>query len=355
MDARTRSSAPGSTADDRQSPMARAAAPAAAPRPSQASVIGPCTEIAVLGLDLGSLITSFTAVAALFSRFCFASLHLDISHMHVTCLAFRAGRAGRSVCRLRLPPALGGALLAARCRLAVTAPGVSIDVWRQPAELAWLGEQRQRRREAASAQAGRADAAATWRHAEAPALPVPIVPAPAAPLAPATSPLVAPAPHPAPAPHVAPALPAPVVAVPASPMHSPVPQGVIAMDTEEDGQWFVVEGILEQQGRGAGTRYRCRFAGCGEEEDMWLPASQITVSTLTAWRRALRGQQQGSPAASQHDSQPASAPARQPASQPASQSAQHHDSQVGGSPRGEPAPAAPRRSRRRAGLPPLVQ
>ena len=81
-------------------------------------------------------------------------------------------------------------------------------------------------------------------------------------------------------------------------------------------------------------RYLCRFEGYGADDDMWLPASQITEVAMAAWRSG--GQREWRQRV-----------ASQPASQPVTLS--------GGCPASgeEPAPGAAhvRRSRRRVGQP----
>lgn len=95
-----------------------------------------------------------------------------------------------------------------------------------------------------------------------------------------------------------------------------------------------MEGVIDQRGRGSGTRYLCRFEGYGADDDMWLPASQITEVAMAAWRSG--GQREWRQRV-----------ASQPASQPVTLS--------GGCPASgeEPAPGAAhvRRSRRRVGQP----
>ncbi|EFN56296.1 hypothetical protein CHLNCDRAFT_144688 [Chlorella variabilis] len=47
-------------------------------------------------------------------------------------------------------------------------------------------------------------------------------------------------------------------------------------EQREGEEWCTMEGVIDQRGRGSGTRYLCRFEGYGADDDMWLPASQIT-------------------------------------------------------------------------------
>jgi hypothetical protein len=372
MDVRASGSTPGGPASGR-SPTARlTASPAKSPMPY---LHRRCSEIAVIGLELGPEPIA-ASVPALFSRFCSTCLTLDVDLGAVTCLYLRVGREGRSVCRLRVPPALGGALLCARRRLADTAPEVSIDVWRMPEEQRWQQEQRQSRRWVADLQAGRADDAATWRRVECPpAQPTASMPVvPLLPLAPASAAVAAhvPVAHPGPLAPPAPLAVSPVPLPPSPPVPPPpsAPQGVVVLDNEEAGQWHAMEGIVDQRGRGRGTQYRCRFVGCDEGADEWLPASQISEPALAVWRRGRRRQggssssqsasQIASQSASQIANQPDSAPVNQPASQPdaAAHTRPAHTTADGcaslqaGSSLGAPAPAASRRSRRRAGLSP---
>ena len=358
------SGAPGVPSPAQLSPGAQAPSSHPHDLAPQPGWMGGCPEIAVLGLELSG-VTSRAGVAALFRRFCAACLHLDLRDVPATCLSFRLGRAGRSCCRFQLPPAVGQALLGARSRLASAAPSVSIDVWRSPAELVWLGRQRAERREGVGRQPGRADAVATWRRSGAEVAPTdsyePQAPLAAPPAAAAAAEEAAAAPSTSADPPVAPAcLPAPAPDSAPSPARLS-PQGVPA---SADGEWELIEGILDQRGHGRATRYLVRFVGCGEEADQWLPAGQITALALAAWRRERRRQQRGSqPDSSQPDStQPDSS---QPdSSQPDStqpDSSQPDSSQpdsppqttgiAGSSPQGDPVPAAPCRGGRRRGGP----
>ncbi|KAL4854223.1 hypothetical protein ACK3TF_004927 [Chlorella vulgaris] len=117
-----------------------------------------------------------------------------------------------------------------------------------------------------------------------------------------------------------------------APLSPPLPPAMQAAD-----EWFEVEDLIDQRGRGSSTVYRCRFLGYGEGADLWLPASQISEVALVAWRRG--GQQEWR-------QRQASQPASQVISSPVTMS---DNCPTSG---GEPAPAAPvRRSRRQAGQP----
>lgn len=336
--------------------------------------------------------------ARTFILFCRNCLHLPVpAHVHVTCIDARVGRDGRHMCRLLLPPDLCAAILGARCRLAWSAPQVSIDLWRSAGELKYLHALRMQRFEAPAALlAGQAATSRWWRSAPPPPPPATVAaaadyaapilssralppasaalaaaaPASTAPaaaainmisaaaaLAAATSPasgaccsrrsarqaarLSACQPPPAALPPTTssqPVRPAPAAAsAPAAvaPLSPPLPPAMQAAD-----EWFEVEGLIDQRGRGSSTVYRCRFLGYGEGADLWLPASQISEVALVAWRRG--GQREWR-------QRQASQPASQVISSPVTMS---DNCPTSG---GEPAPAAPvRRSRRQAGQPSAV-
>jgi hypothetical protein len=111
---------------------------------------------------------------------------------------------------------------------------------------------------------------------------------------------------------------------------------------QEADEWFEVEGIIDQRGRGSSTVYCCRFLGYGEGADLWLPASQISEVALVDWRRG--GQREWR---------------QRQASQPASEAVVSSSvTLIDSCPTsgGEPATAAApiRRSRRQAGQPSVV-
>ena len=329
-------------------------------------------------------------LAASFRALCITALCLParlFESIPIACIAFRPSQAGRrSFCHLRLPPAAGAAVLAARRRLAGADCPVSLDVLRSRTELLALWSLRSQMRGAGQADAppNRADAALSWRSggeavepqirpasvvAPAPALAAACTPTP--PIAHATPPAPAPAPAPTPPPSPALALapasaPAPTAAY--APSAAPVTTSAraeaadSALPVADVGQQRgAIECIVDVCGKGAQTRYRARFVGRGPEQDSWLPSSCLPTEPLGAWKRLRRLQQcraciarKGGRASQPGGSQPV---ASQPA---ASQPGTHRRSAASQEPADQDSHAAAgpslvvpsRHSRRLAGLPP---
>ena len=93
------------------------------------------TELAVAGMGVHANMP-LVQVQQAFADLCTQTLLLPIPHMTVTVLQVREPRGGgRVVTRIRLDPMTAGAVMAAKRRLP---RGISIDVWRAPAELEYI-------------------------------------------------------------------------------------------------------------------------------------------------------------------------------------------------------------------------
>lgn len=125
--------------------------------------------------------------------------------------------------------------------------------------------------------------------------------APAVAAVPASAPAAAAAPAAAPPPNAPACGPAAAaVAAPSAPgapmPHDPSPSEAApppAPSQSLPSGWFAAECIVEERqrrwgnksGRGVTVYYKVRYAGCGEEEDLWCKAADVSAPLVEAWRR----------------------------------------------------------------------